>query len=127
MSPLDFEPCMLACYRCADACDLCAAFSLHETDPAPLARCFLLATDCAQVCRLAAACMARGSDVSGALCQLCADVCDACAEECVQHPRDHFQACANACEYCADQCRAMAARFVPGQARPGAQATHWAS
>jgi hypothetical protein len=65
--------------------------------------------DCAQICRTAAAFMARGSDFARDLCRLCATVCTACGDECAKHPMDHCQACAQACRACADACRRMAA------------------
>ncbi|MDW7617254.1 four-helix bundle copper-binding protein [Peribacillus simplex] len=52
--------------------------------------------------------MARGSTYSKALCQLCADVCDACATECARFEDDHCKRCAEACRQCATECRKMA-------------------
>lgn len=74
-----------------------------------LARCIKLDMDCAQICRLAAGYMARGSELAGMICNACADVCDACAEECEQHRQmEHCQRCADACRRCAAECRRMA-------------------
>ncbi|WP_306620639.1 four-helix bundle copper-binding protein [Massilia scottii] len=53
--------------------------------------------------------MARGSQFARALCQVCADVCDACGEECARHQAAHCQACSQACRRCADECRRMVA------------------
>lgn len=73
-----------------------------------MARCIELDMDCAQVCRLAAAYMARNSDFVSVICSVCADVCEACGKECAQHDMQHCQECADACRRCAELCRQMA-------------------
>ena len=72
-----------------------------------MARCIQLDMDCAQICRLAAALMSRGSQFAEDLCRVCAEVCEACADECSQHEHDHCQRCAEACRRCAEECRRM--------------------
>lgn len=108
MAHQQFESCIDACNTCADACDHCAVSCLQEQDPKPMARCVALDMDCAQICRLAASYMARGSEFAIALCQACAEVCDACGDECQKHQMQHCQDCAQACRRCADECRRMA-------------------
>lgn len=90
--PLHCESCIEACNICATACDHCAASCLRERDTAALARCVALDMDCAQVCRLASATMARDSEFSRVICQVCVEVCDVCADECARHPLEHCQA-----------------------------------
>lgn len=109
MAQQQYESCIEACNACADACDNCAASCLQENDVKMMARCIALDMDCAQVCRLAASYMARGSEFAGALCGTCANICDACADECSKHQMEHCQACAASCRRCADQCRQMMA------------------
>jgi hypothetical protein len=109
MSQQQFESCMDACNDCADACDECAASCLKEPDPKMMARCIALDMDCAQICRMAAAYMARDSEFVDLICQACAEICDACADECSKHSMSHCQECAQACRRCADECRRMAA------------------
>lgn len=104
-----FKSCIEACYACAAACDHCAAACLQEQDVEAMARCIALDMDCAQICRLAAAYMARGSEFAKAVCQLCAEVCQACGDECAKHQMAHCQECAQACYRCAEECRQMAA------------------
>jgi hypothetical protein len=82
MDQSTFQDCIDACNRCAQACDNCAASCLREEDVKAMARCIALDMDCAQVCRTAAALMARGSDHAAALCRVCETVCRACAAEC---------------------------------------------
>jgi len=103
-----FQSCIDACYACATECGHCAASCLQEQDVKSMARCIQLDMDCAHICSLAASYMARGSEFAQALCRLCAEVCQACAEECGKHQMDHCQRCAQACSKCAEECRRMA-------------------
>ncbi len=103
-----FQSCIDACNACADACDNCAAACLREEDVKMMARCIALDIDCAQLCRFAAAAMARGSEHAAAICQLCATLCAACADECAKHQMEHCQRCAEACRACAAACSQMA-------------------
>lgn len=73
-----------------------------------MVRCIKLDMDCAQICRLAASYMARGSEFAQMLCRLCADLCQTCAEECAKHQMAHCQRCAQVCRRCADECSRMA-------------------
>ncbi|MEO7497649.1 MAG: four-helix bundle copper-binding protein, partial [Massilia sp.] len=93
---------------CADTCDRCAASCLQEQDVGMMAHCIALDMDCAQLCRLAASYMARGSERAAAVCRACAEVCEACGEECGKHQMDHCQQCAQACRACAAECERMA-------------------
>ena len=108
MAQMNFQECIDACNACADTCDYCSTACLAEDDVKMMARCIALDIDCAQICRLAAAYMARGSQFAAALCGQCAQICQACGDECAKHEADHCQQCAQACRRCADACRAMA-------------------
>lgn len=104
-----YQKCIDACYACAETCDVCASKCLDEEDVRTLARCIRLDADCADMCRLAAAYMARGSQFARKLCSLCADVCNACADECEKHKHlKHCKKCAAACRACAGECARMA-------------------
>lgn len=104
-----FKSCIDACYACAAACDHCSIACLQEDDVKMMSRCIALDMDCAQICRLAAACMARGSEFAKTICTLCAEICQACGDECAKHQAEHCQECARACHHCAEECRRMAA------------------
>jgi hypothetical protein len=108
MQSQQFESCIKACNDCADACDMCAVACLREQDPKMMARCIALDIDCAQLCRVAAGFMARGSEAASMICQACAAMCDMCGDECGKHQVQHCQDCAAACKRCADECRKMA-------------------
>ena len=64
--------------------------------------------DCAAVCRLVAALIARDSRFTREMYLLCASVCEATAAECEKHTADHCQTSAELCRTCADECRRLA-------------------
>jgi len=123
MTIQQYESCIEACNSCADACDYCAASCLQEQDVKMMSRCIALDMDCAQICRMAASYMARNSEFADVLCQFCAEVCDACGDECAKHQMQHCQDCAQACRRCADECRRMASSTSGKQRGMGAGAT----
>ncbi|HEY0858738.1 MAG TPA: four-helix bundle copper-binding protein [Albitalea sp.] len=108
MAHQQFSSCMEACDQCAQACSHCAVACLQEDDPKAMARCIALDIDCAEACRFASAAMSRGSEFAQTVCAMCADICEACGEECAHHPMAHCQECAQACKRCAQECRRMA-------------------
>lgn len=104
-----YQRCIDACTRCAQACEQCLSSCLREPDVQARTHCIGLLRDCADVCWMAARWMARPSAYAKALCQLCAEICEACAGECERFKDDHCQECARACRECATECRKMQA------------------
>jgi hypothetical protein len=104
------ETCLAACQACATACLHCAVSCLAEPEPKSMRRCIALDLDCADACQLTARYIARNSEHLGDACELCAHLCQVCADECARHPMDHCQACAQACRACAQACTALAGR-----------------
>ncbi|WP_394330467.1 four-helix bundle copper-binding protein [Spirosoma radiotolerans] len=103
------------CFSCAEACERCATACLEMGDKDgkghDMTTCIKLCRDCADICTLCGRLDARGSEFSRDFMALCAEVCEACAEECEKHA-DHFahcKACAEACRKCAEECRSMSA------------------
>ena len=79
-----------------------------------MAKCIQLDRYCADICRMAAAFMARADGVGGEqyareICGLCARICEECGAECAKHEAEHCQRCAEACRKCAEECKQMAA------------------
>lgn len=103
-----YASCIEACYQCAAACDHCATACLTEDNVKMMARCIALDIDCAEICRISAGFMARNSEFASRLCALCAEICQACGDECAKHEHGHCQECAQACHRCAEECRKMA-------------------
>lgn len=123
MSTQHSESLLNALNACAAACDHCASACLQEEDVKMMAGCIALDIDCAQVCRVTAGLLARGSALAGVLCQACAAVCEACAAECGRHRAPHCQACAAACSHCAQACRRQAGAAASSQ-QGGAASPH---
>lgn len=103
MNQLDNQR-MRACDECASACLQCAAACLREDDPKGMAECIALDMECADLCRLAVACMARGDRRVKDVLALCVQACNECADECAKHEMAHCQTCARRCRHCADVC-----------------------
>jgi hypothetical protein len=95
------------CNECAAACLQCASACLKETDVQSMTRCVALDMECADLCQLAAASMARGDEHRLVVCSACAMACESCATECGRHPMDHCRQCAEACKRCAAAMRSL--------------------
>ena len=109
MHQAQYQSCIAACHACAVACDRCADACLHESNVHAMTDCIALDIDCAEICRLAAAFMARNSKMVSSICNTCVEVCERCQDECAKYQMDHCKACLEACRRCAEECRAMAA------------------
>ncbi|WP_256213022.1 four-helix bundle copper-binding protein [Bacillus sp. OV322] len=81
--------------------------SLNEEDVKMMSSCIRMDRECADICGLAARAMQSNSPFALQICQLCAEICEACGNECRQHHHDHSQKCADACLTCAEICRKM--------------------
>ena len=52
--------------------------------------------------------MSRDSEYVKQICNVCADICDACAKEGERYTdMNHCQKCAQVCKRCAKECRKM--------------------
>ena len=99
---------MDALAKCAAECSHCATACLKEQDVKMLERCIRLDLDCAEICESATGFVARGSEHAEHILRVCAEICNACAEECEKHGHhmDHCKRCAEACRACAEACEA---------------------
>ncbi|MDZ7731308.1 MAG: four-helix bundle copper-binding protein [Natrialbaceae archaeon] len=100
------DECIDHCSEAAQACEWCADACLDEG--ADMARCVRLCRDVADLTTVHARFMARNSGYHTDLAAVCADACDACAEECATFDHEHCQVCAEAVSKAAESCRAMA-------------------
>ena len=108
MSHQNLESCIAACSACAVECYHCSSSCLNEMDIKMFARCIKLDYDCSAICLLAMQAMASGSEFAKQICNLCAEICTACAVECEKHAHmEHCKKCADACRKCAAECSNM--------------------
>ncbi len=103
-----YQDCIQACLECIEACNVCFDSCLKEDNVKMMAECNRLDRECAEICGMAVTAMQTGSRFVNQICGLCADICDACGNECNKHEHDHCQKCAEACFKCAEECRKMA-------------------
>jgi len=97
----------LDCYRaCSQTISHCLEMGGKHVEPGHIR----LLMDCENICALSALYMARGSQFHPEVCGICADICDRCAQSCLEvDPNDSMmQQCADACRTCAQSCRVMA-------------------
>src|SRR5690606_18959215 len=85
--------CLKECNSCFDEC-------LNEEDVKMMSECIRLDRECADACAFAAQAITRNSPFTNQILELCAEICDRCAEECNQHDMDHCKRCAEACRKC---------------------------
>jgi hypothetical protein len=99
-----------ACIECEQACIACADACLAEPEVAALRRCIRSNQDCADICGATARVASRFAEsndaVLGAQLEACALACATCVAECRVHARHEFcQLCADTCQRCEEQCR----------------------
>ncbi|WP_435361957.1 four-helix bundle copper-binding protein [Haloarchaeobius sp. DFWS5] len=95
--------CVDTCLAAAEACEWCADECAGKGEE--MGECIRLCRDVADLASLHARFMVRDSDYAGDLAAVCADACEACADECETHDHDHCQTCATVVRECAKSCR----------------------
>jgi len=92
--------------ECAAACNNCSTACLQEKDVQKMTQCIRLDIDCAQICEITAAFVARNSEHAMHLMKECAEICSKCAKECAKHSdMEHCKVCADLCKKCAEMCK----------------------
>ncbi|MBM3925402.1 MAG: four-helix bundle copper-binding protein [SAR202 cluster bacterium] len=106
----ELAQCIEACNNCADECLKTISYCLEQGGKHVGEAHLRLMIDCVEICRTSANFMLRESEMSMALCKICADICEQCATSCESFGQDDAQMveCANACRACATSCRKMA-------------------
>lgn len=102
------EACIDACLACYRTCHTaamnhCLTRGGEHLSPAH----FRLMTSCAEMCRASAHIMMSGTALHVHSCRACAEICEACADDCAR--LDGMDDCVKACLDCAAHCRKMAA------------------
>ncbi len=94
---------------CAVKCLQCASEDLNESDIERLAACIKLNQECAAACFFTMQSIAGDSRFTMQIVELCAEVCNACADECEKYLHmEHYKVCAEACRTCALACFSIA-------------------
>ncbi|HZR37518.1 MAG TPA: four-helix bundle copper-binding protein [Nevskia sp.] len=106
----DPDACIRACVECHAMCLKTASYCM-ERGKAPPGLIVMLQV-CADICRVSADTMIRGSDLHGIVCGACAEVCASCAAGCEQLAGNaQADECRQVCLRCFDLCSAMAAEM----------------
>ncbi len=105
MNNIQYKAGIADCNACTNVCRQCTYACLQEPDIKKLLACIKLTTDCARITELAVKCMIADSAYIKQTCKLCAEICNACAEECEKHAHmEHCKLCATDCRTCAIIC-----------------------
>jgi len=104
------QQCIEDCIACYQECTSCIPYCLSQGGKHVEKKHLTLMMECAEMCNMSATLMQLQSQFAHAHCQLCAKICDACAESCNKvDPNDAMMnSCADACRQCAESCRNMA-------------------
>ncbi|WP_167856808.1 four-helix bundle copper-binding protein [Hymenobacter aquaticus] len=94
-----------ALYACFVACEAQATHGLNHPEAPALSRSVRLSRDCADLCRLSAAFVGRGSEHTAHMLRECAELCRVCADECTQFSDEACRLCTDACRRAEDACR----------------------
>ena len=110
------EECIKECLACFQSCISCISHCLVQGGKFAEPKHIGLMQECAEVCRTSATLMVSKGQFSFEFCQLCATVCDACAQSCLNvDPNDSMmQECADECRKCAAACRNMSHQYSEG-------------
>lgn len=108
-APVENRAVLDALARCVAACEYCADACLSEDNIQMMVPCIRLDRDCADICRVTAAFIARNSPHAPHLMKECIELCQKCHDECAKHQHDHCKQCAEACKACLEACKSYQA------------------
>ncbi|MCA1023678.1 four-helix bundle copper-binding protein [Halobacillus litoralis] len=108
MSHEQYQSVIQSLHECMEACNHCYDACLQEDNVKEMAECIRLDRECADICGYLEQSLERGTLFAKELANVCAQICEACGNECKKHDHDHCQKCADACFKCADACKSIA-------------------
>jgi hypothetical protein len=109
----DLGACIRACVECHAMCLKTAGYCLARGKAPPQPGVVTVLQVCADICRVCADTMIRGSDLHGVICGACAEICANCAASCEELAGNaQVDECRQACLRCFDLCSAMAAEMA---------------
>lgn len=94
------SPHLQAIMECMIVCIACSVKCIEEGHK----KTAILCAECADVCDLAIKSASSQSEFNNHIMELCAQVCQRCAEECRKMQVQHCIECAEACNQCAEAC-----------------------
>lgn len=100
-----YQDCIEACLKCAQACRECLMIDLKEDDVADRTKCICILNECEIMCRHTAEVMTMVGQSAKSQCEICAELCYMCAEECGNFKDNHNMKCVKALNDCAQECR----------------------
>jgi len=110
MNNPSLKNCIDACFKCAAVCENCATECLKENDIKMLSLCISTNHECALICNATGQLLSMNGENANLLCNVCADICFACAVECERNEElEHCKQCAEECRKCYEACKAMIA------------------
>lgn len=99
------QACIDECNQCAQSCLECMNLCLAEPDASERKKCISKLNECACICKETSTFMSLNSVHSVELRNLCALICDECAQECEMFQDNHCVKCAEECDKCANECQ----------------------
>jgi len=104
---VSMQSCIENCNRCAQVCLQTAMNQCLEMGGRYVeAEHFRLMMNCAEICQLSANFMLSNSRFHNRTCEVCAEICEACAMDCGRI--GDMKECESTCRQCAESCRQMA-------------------
>lgn len=103
----EYQSCMDALNKCAQICGECYSLCLQQSHLGDRSNCINALMDCSEICMTTASFISRRSKHIKEISNLCADICEKCANECSSFSDQHNQMCADTCRQCASECRSM--------------------
>ncbi|WP_413290909.1 four-helix bundle copper-binding protein [Bdellovibrio sp. HCB337] len=113
MQDSDLAHCIKNCFACHRVCLETLHHCLSQKSTHFQGKNLELLQMCAESCLLSARMMVADLEFHHQSCELCFEVCLACADECERFTEDpEMLRCADVCRTCAESCRAMAGMTV---------------
>lgn len=108
--------CIAECSTCHDVCEETITHSLRSGGDFADTELVRALIDCAQICQTSADFMLRSSTSYKLVCDVCAQVCAACADECERFEHDDWmRTCAQTLRSCTTACQKMAGAKTRGE------------
>lgn len=102
-----YQKCIDACRCCSQACEECFMECLKSPDVANRVNHLKMLMECTKACEVATCFMIKNSQFAKDYCNLCATICEKCAQECETFEDEHCKKCADECNKCSTECKNM--------------------